>query len=277
VRIAVLVAVAVGLAAHARASELPAQASGAASAAPADQAPRAPLDDPSVEPWHPLFDAAGALSSLTPLQQTRLQALVRRRITANADVRAARSLLLSAVADAMDSGNVSQAAVAPAEQQLASAMETAESANRRLLEDLHTLLTPAQRSDLVSRARPRIGGQQDRRRGDGTAAYYAGWVSKQLDLTTAQEVQIEETLRTLEEGSGRATIDEEREEGERVLDAFEGGSFVMRQVVPARSAAAIRPRIARVVAMARAVAPVLTTEQRALAVSKLRTWAARSD
>jgi Spy/CpxP family protein refolding chaperone len=246
--------------------------------APTEQASQPQQDQPSdgsPNAWHGgLLRSALELSSLTPTQKNQIQTLIQQKQTANANVQMARSQLLNALADAVDSGNVSAMTIAPKVQAMVTAIEANEPGDRGTLESLHAILTPIQRTVLANDVELRLQSaeQQVGQVGSGQGIYL-GWWSSKLNLTPAQQNQVETNYRTFYNSidpNARAKLDSEHM---RLLEAFKGSTFVMNQVVPLRTGAEIELRVEHMVNMARAATPVLTAEQRATATSLLRSRA----
>jgi Spy/CpxP family protein refolding chaperone len=232
--------------------------------------PPADANEPSRNAWHvDLMHSALDLSSLTPTQRSRVQALIEQKTSQNANIRAANAQLLTALADAIQSGNVSTTALTPRVQAVVTAALTDEPADRSMLEALHDTLTPGQRAELVEKAESRMDAASERNGGR------LGWVATMLNLTPAQTAQIEENLRTSESASNQDMRTEVRQEHTRLLEAFRGDKFVMSQVVPPKTGDALGHFVGHIVFMAQAAAPVLTNEQRATVASTLRRWAAK--
>jgi len=229
---------------------------------------------PTHDAWHRgLMSAALELPSLTPAQRTQIQSLVDQRRSANAEAHAAHAELLNALADAISSGTVSPAMLAPKVQELVAAVIADQPTDRYLLETLHTALTPAQRVELANEAESRMNMLQQKSSAQGGRAT---WMAKELGLTDAQESQIQANLRALEPAAERDMFTQAREDHLRVLEAFKGDTFSMATVMPVKTSDAIRQWVDHAVVMAEATAPVLTPNQRAIAASILRGWAQKS-
>jgi len=221
-----------------------------------------------------LLHSALALSTLTPEQKSQVQALIEQKNAANADARAARAQLLESVADAIASGSVDAADLAPKVDAVVAAIQADGPTDRSLLENLHALLTPGQRTELVIDVRSRM--HAALRPGDEGGNF--GWIpKKKLDLTSAQEAEAEEKFRTYYASIDPEARIETPDDRWRLLDAFEEDTFVMSDVAPPKSRDAIRRCVDRSVTTARAMAPVLTPEQRSAAASLWRSWAAEAE
>jgi Spy/CpxP family protein refolding chaperone len=224
-----------------------------------------------------LLHASLRLDSLTASQRQQIEALVQGERSSHTNIRAARSQLLQAVAGEMASGAIDEAALKPSVQALEGAIEADEPADRAALETLHTILTPAQRTELVSRVEARHGHHAPPSDGGARPArMHGGMWGRDLNLTDAQKQQIGANLRSAGPGVDRALWTEARGTHEQVLTAFKGDTFVMNQVAPPRDPRLIDAEAERIVRVAKASAPILTPDQRAAAATKLRAMAARS-
>jgi Spy/CpxP family protein refolding chaperone len=210
---------------------------------------------------------------LTPTQKSQIQALIEQKNAANAGVRAAHEQLLDALADAVSAGTVNSVALAPKVQTVVAAIQAAEPTDRSLLENLHSILTPVQRTFLASQMESQIQMESSRQGGDDEG--HLGWISKKLGLTSTQQSQAEMNYRTYYEAIDPGARAEMRQERMQMLEAFKGDSFVMSQLMPPRGADDIQRWVNHVVVVAAATAPVLTPDQRAAEAALFRTWATK--
>ena len=214
--------------------------------------------------WHPdLPHAALSLMSLNPGQMRRIVALVEQRTAANARIRAAHATLLSAVADGLESGTMTDAALAPKVQAVVAAIEAAEPVDRQIIEKLHGVLTFGQRSELVDlmEARMQVSGVDEEPGKSG----HLGWLSRQLALTADEENQITSNLNALKTSTDEDVRAEAKQRHIEMLEAFRYDGFTMNQTPPVATGAAIQQRMGYVEHLAEAAAPVLTLQQRAAA------------
>jgi Spy/CpxP family protein refolding chaperone len=226
-----------------------------------------------------LVRAALHLDSLTPAQRQQIEALVQQEKANGAHVRTARGQLMEAVARGVDAGNVDPNAVKPQMQALESAIANAEPGKRASLEKLHAILTPAQRTELVSRIGHHFAGGP--KAGDGGAPHpelkarlgrpLAGL--GHLNLTDAQKQQIEANMKSGGAAPDRSLWKSEMETHKRVIEAFGADRFVMNELAPPEDPRVIDAEVGRMVSFAKAAAPVLTPEQRVAASAKLRAMA----
>ena len=215
-----------------------------------------------------LLHAAHTLASLSVAQRTRIGRLIDEQNHVDADVRAARSQLLSAVAGAVDSATVSVDALSAAVDPVVRAMVAAEPEDRRLLETLHATLSPSQRAELgkqvASRERAVPGAREP-----GAMS----WMSRMLDLTNAQRTLIDMNLRAV----GRLPEDEARENARRARMRFLRDFARDTFVAAPRSSEAIRESVDRVVVLAEVATPALSNLQREALSSALRAWAVKPE
>jgi Spy/CpxP family protein refolding chaperone len=226
-----------------------------------------------------LLRASLHLDSLTTAQRQQIEALVQGEKAAHANVEVARSQLLQAVATQVAAGNVNDVALTPNVQAVEGAIQADEPGDRAALEKLHAILTPAQRVELVTKieAREHRGARRPADaggapRGEGGP----GMWGHALNLTDAQKQQIGVNLRSIGPAPDKTVWKEAREARQRVLEAFKGDRFVMREVAAPRDPRVIEQGVERIVRVAKASAPVLTAEQRATAAAKLQQMATRA-
>jgi Spy/CpxP family protein refolding chaperone len=228
-----------------------------------------------------LVRASLRLESLSPGQRQQIEALVQRERTAHANVAAARSQLMKAVAAGVAAGSVSNASLAPSVQAVEGAIAADEPGDRATLEKLHAILTPAQRVELVTKIEAREQHFAGRHADAGNAPRVErgergiGMLGRALDLSDAQKQQIGANLRSMSPTVDKSVWKEAREARQHVLEAFQGDRFLMSEVAPPRDPRLVDQGIERIVRVAEASAPVLTPEQRATASAKLQEMAAR--
>jgi len=220
------------------------------------------------------------LESLSDAQRQQIEGLIAQERGAHANVRAARSQLLEAVAAGIAAGNVDDIALSPNVQAVESAIQADEPADRAALEKLHAILTPAQRAELVGRIESHTGPRGPRatpatdggppEAGRGPRAF-----ARELNLTDAQRAQIATNLRSIGPATDRTAWKGAHDSEHRVLEAFKGDRFVMNEVASPRDARLVEAEATRVVRMAKASAPVLTVAQRTTAAAELRARATR--
>jgi len=234
-----------------------------------------PLDtnDPSASTWpRDILHLALDLRSVTPQQRDQIKGLIEQKRMDDAKVHSAHSELLNALANDLDSGTVSSTVLAPRVQALAAAIQSAEPADRSVLESLHAILSSPQRIELADQAEARTQSAIERR---GESAHPA-WVARELGLTPTQtqEDKIEANLSSLESApSGTDARAEGQEQHMRVLEAFKGPTFVMSQIAAPKNSNSIARAVGHIVVVAQAASPVLTLDQRASAAAMLRRWA----
>ena len=232
-----------------------------------------------------LLRASLHLDSLSSAQRQQIEALVQQEKAAHANVAAARSQLLDAVAGRVAAGDVDDVALAPNVQAVEGAIQADEPGDRAALEKLHAILTPAQRVELVTKleSHGRGGHKADAgehgREGAGHEARGGrggGMWGRALGLTDAQKAQIAVNLKSIGPAPDKAVWKEARDARVHLLEAFKADRFVMNEVAPPRDPRVIEQGVDRIVRIAKASAPVLTQEQRATAAAKLHEMATRA-
>jgi Spy/CpxP family protein refolding chaperone len=225
-----------------------------------------------------LLRASLHLDSLTTAQRQQIEALAQQEHATHANVAAARSQLLQALATRVAAGSVDDAALAPSVQAVEGAIQADEPGDRAALEKLHAILTPAQRVELVSRIESRTHRAMERvADAGGTEGMRGGFLwGHALDLTPAQRDQIKANLASSAPAVDKSVWKEAREGRQHVLEAFKGDRFVMNEVAPQKDPRVIEQGIEHIVRIAKASAPVLTSAQRATAAAKLQKMATRA-
>ena len=205
-----------------------------------------------------LMGAALKLDSLSQAQRASIEQLAQNQRQASIPVRHADAQVLTELAREVEQASIDPKALQPslgAEQSAAAARTAVE---KDALNQLHALLTPAQRSELVDAVEaahaPRA------RRDAGTSDHGPG----RLGLTADQRSAIHAKLVAERPGSGAP-----RGARRAALESFRGDAFdaaaLVRVVVPGE----------RAERMAEAMVPVLTAAQRATFAGDLRARAAR--
>ncbi len=222
-----------------------------------------------------LLVAALKLDSLAADQRAAIEGLQKQRRAATAPVRAADAQVLTLLAEEVERGSVDGQALAPAlgAEHAAADAETAVDAST--LNQLHAILTPAQRGQLVDAieaAHGRAPRDHDAGpQGRGTAGKTRMWGNR-LGLTPEQKAQIAANL-AAEGGAGDASHGQHRARGdagrEQAIEAFRAASFDAHALVH------VEHRGDRAQKIAQAMVPVLTPAQRATFASGLRARAAR--
>jgi Spy/CpxP family protein refolding chaperone len=217
-----------------------------------------------------LLAAALKLDSLTPDQRTAIEALRDQRHAAAAPVRAANAELLTLLAQEVEQGTIDTQALAPALGAEHSAAVAESAVEEGVLNRLHALLTPAERSQVVDSVEAAHEQSPRHHQGEPGKAGKLGWGGK-LGLTPEQKSQIAANLAT-ERAVSSADGGNERARRKEALEAFRGDSFDANQ---ARALVQVEGRGDREEKLARAVVPVLSRAQRATLASGLRARAAR--
>jgi Spy/CpxP family protein refolding chaperone len=210
-----------------------------------------------------LVGAALKLDSLTPQQRGQVEQLAAARKAAAVPVRQADAQLLTALAQQVESGNVDRAALAP---QLAAEQNAAMGevrVDQVTLAQLHSILTPEQRSQLVDKLEARMGQKGE---GGRAAKGKRGEGFGRLGLSSDQKAQIKANLQVSRparpEGGGKGQF-------KASLESFRGDSFS-----PTAMGRPMNEGM-REVRRATAMAPVLSATQRSTVADRLRSRAAR--
>jgi Spy/CpxP family protein refolding chaperone len=206
-----------------------------------------------------LLKAALQLDSLTSSQQTQIQQLVATRRTAAAPVRQANAQVLTVLAQQVDQGQINANALAPSLSAEQSAAQAELQVDQTTLAQLHSILTPAQRNQLVDAVEARSAQGGGRWAGKGQHGGNLG-LSEQL------RAEIQANLKALrpQDAGGR-----QRGQMRTALESFRGDSFDASAMVR------VEHRGEREARFAEAAVPVLTGSQRAHFASELRNRAAR--
>ncbi len=216
---------------------------------------------------HPkgLLGEALKLDSLTADQRSAIEGLMAQHHAAEVQVRAADTQVLTTLAHQVEQAAIDPQALAPAiasEDQAALAASTAE---REALNHLHSILSPAQRDDVVGRLladHPRMhGGSPD---AGPEGRHPGGRLAKELGLSADQQAKITANLRAEWQADGGPRDHGQRGEHRQALDAFRGEAFDASALVK------VEHRGERAEKLATAIVPILTPAQRATFAGELR-------
>ena len=150
-------------------------------------------------------------------------------------------------------------------------------ADRAAFEQLHALLDPQQRGELVDALEAKAGDHE----GGGHKGKHAGrarmkeWATA-LSLTDDQKSQIKTALQALHAAHADGGHDHEHADhpgghGHAMLEAFRADTFSMDAVAPAGNAPKTVGNMSeRTLGMVTAVLPILTPAQRTIAAQKIR-------
>jgi Spy/CpxP family protein refolding chaperone len=210
-----------------------------------------------------LLGAAPKLDSLTPQQRGQIEQLVAARKAAAVPVRQADAQLLTALAQQVEAGNVDRAALAPNLAAEQNAAMGAVRVDQVTLAQLHSILTPEQRNQLVDKLEAKAG-----QKGEGGHARKGnrGEGFGRLGLSADQKAQIKANLQ-----ASRPARPEKGGKGQfkAALESFRGDSFSPMAITRPMNAGM------REVRKATAMTPVLTAIQRSTVADRLRSRAAR--
>jgi Spy/CpxP family protein refolding chaperone len=227
--------------------------------------------------------AAEALGEV-PLRADQRVQIEKLAVTAEAGqaaVRTARGALMSAIADQIATGQIDKTALQAKIDALGTAAASTQVVERAGLEQLHTILDASQRSLFVDTLRDKMQARFAEHAGH-KGGHFGGMKARwaELNLSADQEAQIK-TIMHDEFSANRGERGEFRggfERGQKTLDAFKGDAFVLDQVAPAMDVRAKSTEMAgRMIDIASKVLPILTQDQKNIAVQKLRARAAAAE
>lgn len=228
------------------------------------------------------------LDSLSHAQRAAIEQLAQDQRAARTPVRQADARLLTTLAQQVESGAIDRQALAPGVQARQTAALAARAEERDVIQKLHDLLTPAQRSALVDSVESLAQGPSAQGPGDGGGARRdrLDRVAARLGLTPSQRQQIASNLKAerAEHGQhGQHGGETHPSEADRVarrerrkawLESFRDDEFRVSSGVGDGGQPAMDRRMARAQDLLQAAVPVLTPAQRAQVASRLRARAA---
>jgi Spy/CpxP family protein refolding chaperone len=218
-----------------------------------------------------LIHEALKLDSLSSDQRAAIEKLVDQKRAASAPVRAADAQVLTALAKQVEQANIDANALAPVLAGERSAATAESAVERDTLNQLHGILTSAQRSQLVDRVEAKGGRMHAWTHdagspGSANAGGPHGPWGHELGLTPAQESQIAANLRASWSADGGAGP--MRGARKAAIESFRGDTF------DGGTLAKVEHRGEMAEHVAAAMVPVLTPAQRALFANTLRDRAA---
>jgi Spy/CpxP family protein refolding chaperone len=207
-----------------------------------------------------LLGAALKLDTLTPAQRTSIEQLIAARRAASVPVRQADAQVLTVLAQQVEQAKSNPQAVFPSLAAERSAALAELQVDQSTLAQLHSILTPAQRGQLVDSVEARMA--QGRQGWEGKGKGGGG----KLGLSPQQKADIKANL--------QASRPQGQPQGQRgqmhaALESFRGDSFDMNGL------ARVEHRGDREARTAAAMIPVLTPNQRTTFATQLRNRAAR--
>jgi Spy/CpxP family protein refolding chaperone len=243
---------------------------GAGGVALAQQAapPTAPSDGGSGHHRHHegIVAQALALPSLTTNQRTAIEQLVQTRHAAEVPVKQADARLLTALATQVEQASLDRQALASDVQALDGAASSARSVDRATLQQLHELLTPAQRGQLADALESEMQGHGGHGRHEQLAH-----MEHHLGLSEQQETQIAANLRAERQGAADGGHHGPGAERQAWLESFRTDSFSTSTMGGQHAAAHPGEHVENLM---QAMLPVLTPTQRAQLATHLRHRAA---
>ena len=217
-----------------------------------------------------LVGAALKLDSLTANQRTAIEKLAQARRAAGAPVRIADAQLLTTLAQQVERAKIEPQGLASNLAAEQSAIDAQTAADRDTLNQLHSLLTSAQRNQLVDGLASAHGGHGSHAHdGDHAGSHGGGarWLGRELELSPGQEAEIRANLQAQGDGGGGAAHADGAERG-KMLEAFRGDTFDATAFVKSHNRGEWSEKLAA------AAVPVLTPAQRATLADHLRRRAA---
>ena len=206
-----------------------------------------------------------ALSSLTPAQRTAVERLVETRRAAEVPVKQADARVLTALATQVEQASLDRQALAPDLQARDGAAAAAHTVDAQTLQQLHDLLTPAQRGELVDAME--AGGHAHGEHGHGARLAH---MEQRLGLTDQQEAQIAANLRAEHQGAADGGHPGAHEGGRAWLESFRSDSFTAN----GNGGPQAGHRGEHLENLMQAILPVLSPAQRAQLATQLRHRAA---
>lgn len=239
-------------------------------ATPEGATTRAPVAQSTHGPLKLAGDALGDVP-LTASQRAAIEKLATDTEARHADTRAARKDLVLTVAAQIQAGQLDRAALQPKIDALVAGLQKAQPADRAAFEQLHALLTADQRTAFVDAVEARVG----ERIGHFLDKHPLKQWAIDLGLSDDQKSQIKDAMKQQwqagAQGHDGPPWAEAKERGAKVMSAFKQDRFVLDEVAPAMDLAAKAQKMTdRILGVAQAALPVLTSQQRAIAAQKLR-------
>jgi len=207
-----------------------------------------------------LFGRALKLDSLTPAQRTQIEQLAGQRKAMEVPVRQADAQVLTVLAQQVEAAKVDEAALAPSLGVKRGAEVAARQVDVASLNQLHAILTPAQRGQLVDAIDARMAGRGEKRGGK------EGMGGKKLGLTDQQKAEVKANLQASRGANAKPKAPGNRK---AALDSFRGDAFDASALAGGARAEGREERLTK------AMIPVLTPNQRATLATQLRKRAAR--
>ena len=254
-------------------------AGGAAGGAPGSEHARAGHRHGGEGGVNDLLRAAESLPDLTSTQKDQLTKLKETARSAKPAMAAAHEALAAAVATQVDANKIDRAALASQVKAVSDAEAAEHAAHRTALDGLHTLLTPAQRTELANGIETKISAKEAKHAareaqkaatGNAhanakTSHEGAGPWGHALGLSPAQAQQIRASLQTNAPVT-RPSMTDRATHAKSILDNFKADSFSASSVTPL--AGGRQP--GRMIDYAQAAVPVLTDAQRTELANLLR-------
>lgn len=237
---------------------------------------RAPVATAAHGPVKFLGAALGQVP-LTASQRQAVEQLATDAETRHAAGRAARADMMNTLAAQVEAGTLDRTALQPKLDAMAAAMAASQPADRAAFEQLHTLLTPDQRTAFVDALEGQVQSMHAGHKGPHGLAQWAA----DLQLTDDQKSQIKsammERFRNAKHDD-KAEWKEHGHGGKDVMEAFKQDRFVFDEVAPAHDVGGMVNKMSEhVLGVAEVALPLLTPQQRTLAAQKLRAHAADAD
>lgn len=223
-------------------------------------------------------DALGDVP-LTASQRAAIEQLASDAEARHVAARTAHQDLLTAVAAQVEAGAIDRAALQPKLDAVAAAIRASQPADRAAFEQLHTILTPDQRSAFVDAVEAHAKALQSQAQGKRSLKQWA----EDLQLSEDQKAQIKAAMMDHFRNAKRdpAAGGDERPgkaSGSTIMAAFKQDRFVFDEVSPPRDASATVGHVTdHLLGLAEVAVPLLSPAQRSLAAQKLREKAASGE
>jgi Spy/CpxP family protein refolding chaperone len=216
-----------------------------------------------------LVRAALQLGSLSPEQRASIEGLAQRVRQTAGPVRSADAQVLTTLAGEIEQASIDSQALSPLLQAEQAAALTENAAERDAMAQLHSILTPAQRGELVDRLETRRPHHNDGGAGHEGAHERRGPMGGELAKLALTDDQRAQFLANLRASSPAPAPHARPGEHRQALESFRGDSFDAGALVHVEHRGEWAER------MAQAITPVLTPQQRATLAGDLRGRAAR--
>lgn len=210
----------------------------------------------------PVALIADALSKvgLNEEQRSKIDELGKKVTEKERGVMEARRNFQAALADQLRSGQIDESQLEDEIDALVRAREEASPVLRSALDDLHGILEPQQRTELVDALTSRM--QEQSRDAEGWFDQFA----QDLRLDEDQKTRIREIL-----DRAKPSVEQDKDKFKKIFDAFKGEEFEINRVAPMRDVGKrTRERARGMVSIAKKVSEILKPDQREQLARRLK-------